>query len=74
MQGRVVDQCVQLHGGAGYMDEYSVSRLFTAARVTPHLRRYIGNHAARHRGERCDDAWEQDAFWVEFLLGQGLCP
>lgn len=34
MQGRVVDQCVQLHGGAGYMDEYAVSRLFTAARVT----------------------------------------
>jgi acyl-CoA dehydrogenase len=34
MQGRVVDQCVQLHGGAGYMDEYAISRLYTAARVT----------------------------------------
>lgn len=34
MQGRIVDQCVQLHGGAGYMEEYAVSRLFTAARVT----------------------------------------
>ena len=33
MEGRVVDQCVQLHGGAGYMDEYPVSRLFTAARL-----------------------------------------
>jgi alkylation response protein AidB-like acyl-CoA dehydrogenase len=33
MEGRVVDQCVQLHGGAGYMDEYSVSRLYTAARL-----------------------------------------
>lgn len=34
MQSRIVDQCVQLHGGAGYMEEYAVSRLFTAARVT----------------------------------------
>jgi acyl-CoA dehydrogenase len=34
MQGRVVDQCVQLHGGAGYMDEYQISKLYTAARVT----------------------------------------
>jgi acyl-CoA dehydrogenase len=33
MEGRVIDQCVQLHGGAGYMDEYSVSRLYTAARL-----------------------------------------
>jgi len=29
----VVDQAVQLHGGAGYMDEYPVSRLYTAARL-----------------------------------------
>jgi acyl-CoA dehydrogenase len=34
MQGRVVDQCVQLHGGAGYMDEYPISKLYTAARVS----------------------------------------
>lgn len=33
MEGRVVDQAVQLHGGAGYMDEYPVSRLYTAARL-----------------------------------------
>ena len=33
MEGRVIDQCVQLHGGAGYMDEYNVSRLYTAARL-----------------------------------------
>jgi alkylation response protein AidB-like acyl-CoA dehydrogenase len=33
MEGRIVDQCVQLHGGAGYMDEYPVSRLYTAARL-----------------------------------------
>lgn len=33
MEARVIDQCVQLHGGAGYMDEYLVSRLYTAARL-----------------------------------------
>jgi len=34
LQGRVVDACVQLHGGYGYMDEYPISRAFTDARVT----------------------------------------
>lgn len=33
MEARIVDGCVQLHGGAGYMDEYPVSRLYTAARL-----------------------------------------
>jgi alkylation response protein AidB-like acyl-CoA dehydrogenase len=33
MEGRIIDGCVQLHGGAGYMDEYPVSRLYTAARL-----------------------------------------
>jgi alkylation response protein AidB-like acyl-CoA dehydrogenase len=33
METRVIDECVQLHGGAGYMDEYPVSRFYTAARV-----------------------------------------
>jgi len=32
--GRVVDSCVQLHGGAGYMDEYRISRIYRDARVT----------------------------------------
>ncbi|MCA0900526.1 acyl-CoA dehydrogenase family protein [Microbulbifer agarilyticus] len=31
---KVVDEGVQLHGGAGYMDEYPISRLYTDARVT----------------------------------------
>lgn len=34
LQGRVVDACVQLHGGYGYMDEYPISRAYTDARVT----------------------------------------
>ena len=31
---RVTDECVQLHGGAGYMDEYPISRLYANARVS----------------------------------------
>jgi acyl-CoA dehydrogenase len=34
MQGRIVDTALQLHGGAGYMWEYPVSRLFADARIT----------------------------------------
>jgi acyl-CoA dehydrogenase len=32
-QGRVVDDCLQLFGGYGYMDEYVISRMYTDARV-----------------------------------------
>jgi alkylation response protein AidB-like acyl-CoA dehydrogenase len=34
LQGRVVDACVQLHGGYGYMAEYPVARAYADARVT----------------------------------------
>lgn len=34
LQGKVVDTCVQLHGGYGYMMEYPVARAFTDARIT----------------------------------------
>ena len=34
LQGRVVDSCVQLHGGYGYMAEYPVARAFADARIT----------------------------------------
>ncbi|HET9102834.1 MAG TPA: acyl-CoA dehydrogenase family protein [Solirubrobacteraceae bacterium] len=34
MQGRVIDGCVQLHGGYGYMLEYPIARAFLDARVT----------------------------------------
>jgi acyl-CoA dehydrogenase len=34
LEGRVTDECVQLHGGNGYMDEYEVSRMYTAARIS----------------------------------------
>jgi alkylation response protein AidB-like acyl-CoA dehydrogenase len=34
LQGRVVDTCVQLHGGYGYMLEHPIARAFVDARVT----------------------------------------
>ena len=33
MQGKVVDACVQLHGGYGFMREYEICRLYADARV-----------------------------------------
>ena len=33
LQGKVVDACVQLHGGYGYMWEYPIARAFADARV-----------------------------------------
>ncbi len=33
MQQKVLDDCVQLHGGYGYMNEYLVCRMFADARV-----------------------------------------
>jgi alkylation response protein AidB-like acyl-CoA dehydrogenase len=34
LQSRVMDRCLQLFGGYGYMDEYEISRLWRDARVT----------------------------------------
>jgi alkylation response protein AidB-like acyl-CoA dehydrogenase len=34
LQGRVLDACLQLHGGYGYMMEYPIARAFADARVT----------------------------------------
>ena len=32
-QGRVVDECLQLHGGYGYMNEYPIARMYVDARI-----------------------------------------
>jgi acyl-CoA dehydrogenase len=40
LEGRVVDAWVQLHGGAGYMDEYPICRMYLNARVS---RLYAGS-------------------------------
>jgi len=34
LQGRVVDRCLQLHGGYGYMLEYPIARAYVNARAT----------------------------------------
>jgi acyl-CoA dehydrogenase len=34
LQAKVVDKCLQLHGGYGYMLEYPIARLYADARVT----------------------------------------
>ncbi len=34
LEARVMDECVQLHGGAGYMSEYRISRMYRDARIS----------------------------------------
>ncbi len=32
-QGKVMDECLQLHGSYGYMNEYLVARMYADARI-----------------------------------------
>ena len=41
MEGRVLDTCVQLFGGSGWMDDHPIARMYTAARVT---RIFVGSN------------------------------
>ena len=41
LQAKVIDRCLQLFGGYGYMDEYPISRLYRDARV---MRIYAGTN------------------------------
>ena len=58
LQNRVINGCLQMHGGYGYMDEYPISRAYADARVqtivggtTEIMKEIIGRDlAARHRG------------------------
>jgi acyl-CoA dehydrogenase len=34
LQGEIMDKCLQLYGGAGYMNEYAIARKWRSARVT----------------------------------------
>ena len=33
LQSKIIDRCLQLFGGYGYMDEYPISRMYRDARV-----------------------------------------
>ena len=33
LQNKIIDECLQLHGGYGYMNEYPIARMFRDARV-----------------------------------------
>jgi acyl-CoA dehydrogenase len=39
--GKIIDRCLQLFGGYGYMDEYPISRMYRDARV---MRIYAGTN------------------------------
>lgn len=54
MQWKLTDDCLQLHGGAGYMNEYTIARLWRDARVqriyggtSEILREIIGREIAK---------------------------
>ena len=34
LSSKVIDRCLQLHGGYGYMNEYPIARLYADNRVT----------------------------------------
>jgi len=34
LEARVTDDCLQLHGGNGFMDEYPISRMYANARIS----------------------------------------
>ena len=34
LQGEVVDKCLQLHGGAGYINEYPIAKMYRDGRIT----------------------------------------
>ena len=33
LQCKIIDECLQLHGGFGYMDEYPIAQMYADARV-----------------------------------------
>ena len=41
LQGKIIDRCLQLFGGYGYMEEFPISRMYRDARV---MRIYAGTN------------------------------
>jgi len=46
---RVADECIQIHGGYGYMKEYEIERAYRDVAAQPDRRRHRRDHA---RGDR----------------------
>ena len=44
LQCKIVDQCLQLHGGYGYMDEYPIARMYPGRPRAAHLCRHQRDH------------------------------
>ncbi|CUH81181.1 acyl-CoA dehydrogenase family protein [Tropicibacter naphthalenivorans] len=72
VEARVVDECLQLHGGAGYMEEYEISRLYRDARISRFhggtseiMREIIGRGVGVGRPAA-------DLTGVRWLIAQGL--
>ena len=61
MQSRVIDECLQLFGGYGYMNEYLIGRMYVDARDTAHLWRRQRNHEGSHCAGPVGQAWRADA-------------
>ena len=45
----VADECIQIHGGAGYMQEYGIERVLARPAPEPDRRRHRRDHARRDR-------------------------
>lgn len=63
LQGKVADQCLQLHGGWGYMWEYPIARAFADARMSriaggsiEVMKQIIARHAAQAGAGGCPGA------------------
>ena len=49
VQCQVLDECVQLFGGYGYMEEYPIARMYADCPRAEDLRRSERNHEGNHR-------------------------
>ena len=49
IENDIVDECLQLHGGAGYMDEYPISRMYADIKGAKDLRRHERDHEGANR-------------------------
>ena len=61
---RVVDECLQLHGGYGYMNEYPIARMYADARVLPHLRRCQRGDEGAHRPRAMERKAHEPPQWA----------